>query len=167
MTATDPPPLFARESPFGPGVRRRRWSPQQLVAGAAVVSLLVALIAGSTHFDKIYHGRAVPVQATAISPIALRQLNNGTDAICHATVRVTEPRRVTQRIVVPCGVSQGRPTGGSLYADGTITMDDPLPIWQVLAAAVGVGVFWGFLSVIVLSGLVLVSLRAMRWLEDR
>jgi len=148
-------------------VKRRRWSPQQLVAGAAGIGLLVALLVGFAHFDKIYHGRAVPVQATATSPISLRQLNNGTDAICHATVQVTQPRRVTQRIVVPCGVTQGRPTPGSLYADGTITMEDPLPAWEIAGAAVGVGVFWGFITFIVLAGLVLLSLRVMHWLEDR
>lgn len=167
MSAPDPPPLFARASPFGPGVRRRRWTPQQLVAGAAAISLLVALVVGFNHFDTIYHGTAVPVQVTATSPIALRQLNNGTNAICHATVQVGEPRRITQRIVVPCGVTQGRPTGGYLYADGTVGIDDPLPMWAIVGAAVGVAAFWGLLSLIVLVVLVLVSLRVMHWLEDR
>lgn len=167
VTPGDPPPLFPHRGIFGPELRSKRLSAQQMIALAAAFSALLAVAIGSWQYVRADHGAAVEVKATAISQVDLKQTDNGVNAICYASMRVSQPRRVTQRINVPCGVTPGQPTSGYLYADGTISMLDPAPTWQVVITAVGAGAVAGFVSLVALTAVILLGLRLTHWLEDR
>lgn len=164
---TDPPPRFAHTSVFGPEMRTRRLSAPALIGLAAAVSAVLAIVVGGWLYARADHGSAVQVQATAIGQVDLRQTDNGTNSICHATMRVIRPRRTTRHIEVPCGVATGRPTTGYLYADGTLSMLDPVPPWQLVTTAIVVGLIAGFACLVALTLAILVWLRVTRWLEDR
>ena len=168
MTAvTDEPPRFAHHGVFGPELRTRRLSPQQMIGMAAVLSGLLAVLVGVGQYQRADHGSAVEVMATAIGPVDLKQTEGGVNSICHATMRVTSPRSVTQRIDVPCGVTTGNPTGAFLYADDTLSMLDPPPTWQLIITAVGVAMVVGSSSFFALTVVILLGLRLRHWLEDR
>lgn len=165
MTAD--PPLFPHAGVFGPHLQTRRISAQRMIALAAAVSALLAIAVGIWQYARADHGPAVEVQATAITAVDLQQTDNGVNSVCHATMRVTRPRLVTQRINVPCGVTPGQPTSGYLSADDTISMLDPAPTWQIVISSVGAGLVVGFLALAVLTVSILIGFRLRHWLEDR
>jgi hypothetical protein len=161
------PPLFPHSGIFGPELRTRRLSAQQMIAFAGAFSAALALVVGIWQYVRTDHGSAVQVKAVAVTPVELQQTDNGFNSVCFATMAVTRPRAVRQRINVPCGVTPGQPTSAYLYADDFLSMLDPAPTWQLVITAVGAAAVVGFAAMLALTVLILLGLRLRHWLEDR
>lgn len=148
---------------FDPDLGVRRWTPQRLLGLAGAVGLFSAVAVTALLGWRADHGAATPVAATAVSDVASRQVAGGSDTVCTATVQVRRPRFAEQRVAVPCGVTKGVATPAWLYADGTISMDQPAPRYQLWGVAALVGLLAGLLGFAVLAVGALAGLRIVRW----
>jgi len=152
---------------FGPDLGVRRWTPLRLLGLAGAVALLGAVAVTALLGWRADHGAATRVTGVAVSDVASRQVAGGSDTVCTATVQVRRPRFAEQRVAVPCGVTKGVPTPAWLYADGTISVDQPPPRYQLWGVAALVGLLAGLLGFAALAAAALVGLRIVRWRTER
>lgn len=134
------------------------------VAVGVLTLLVVGLLVGLAND----HGTVQPVTVVPLTNVAERPIDNGQNTDCRATVATSQPRHVVRRIEVPCGVTKGTVTTSAyLYADNTISFDDPqnrIGIWVTcLAIGAVTGLFAFALSMV--AGMI--AMRVIRWREER
>lgn len=157
----------SHQAVIGIGDQRRRFTMGLMLRLSVAAGLLVFLAVGLSWGFVADHGTAQAVTVQPLTGVTERPIDNGQNVDCRATVATSRPRHVVARIAVPCGVTKGTATGAYLYADNTISFDDPPNRIGLWVTCMAIGAVAGLLSFAVCLVAGLVALRVLRWREDR
>ncbi|MGI8614262.1 MAG: hypothetical protein ACR2KL_10045 [Nocardioidaceae bacterium] len=157
----------SHQSAVGIGDQRRRFTMRLVLRMSLAVGLLVFLAVGLSVGFASDHGTVHAVTVRPLTDVTETPIDSGANTDCRATVETTRPRHVVSRTQVPCGVTKGTPTDAYLYADNTISFDDPPNRVGVWVTCFAIGAVAGLLSFAVCLVAGLVVLWVLHWREDR